>query len=250
MSRAARTGDELSEAPDLEPNPREVVSVREGYERWAPVYDGAPNPLLAREERYLTPLLTELHFKSALDLACGTGRWLEKLLQVGCASGVGIDLSAGMLRVAERKGTIRGKLIQATCANLPLAASAFDLALCSFALGHIYDLASAVCELKRVTKAGANVFVSDLHPEAHQRGWRVGFRDLRASVQIRMQSRSTHEIATAFNSNGFECVAQQPLWLGKPEQPVFGRAGKQGEFENACQVPAVLVCHFRRLRSQ
>jgi ubiquinone/menaquinone biosynthesis C-methylase UbiE len=249
VSGAARTGDELSEAPDLEPNPREVVSAVEGYERWAPTYDSAPNPLLAREERYLTPLLTKLHFNSALDLACGTGRWLEKLLRGSCVLGVGIDLSAEMLRVAEKKNTISGRLVQATWQDLPLAASAFDLALCSFALGHIYDLASAVCELKRVSKAGANVFVSDLHPEAHQRGWRVGFRDHRASVQIQMQSRSTHEIAAAFQSNGFECVAQQPLWLGQPEQPVFTHAGKLSEFEDACHVPAVLVCHFRRLRS-
>lgn len=249
MSRAVPARVDLSEEPKPELPSLEVMPVGEGYNRWAPTYDDGPNPLLAREERYLTPLLAELHFKSALDLACGTGRWLEKLLHVGCSSGIGIDLSAAMLRVAERKNAISGRLIQATCENLPLAASAFDLALCSFALGHIYDLGSAVCELKRVTKAGAHVFVSDLHPGAHQHGWRVAFRDHQASVQIQVQARSTHEIAAAFDSNGFECVGLQSLWLGNPEQPVFARAGKLNEFEDACQVPAVLVCHFRRLRS-
>ena len=69
-----RTADrhELSRADRSLP-----VSAAEGYERWAPIYDDAPNPLLAREERYLLPLLIDLGDKAILDLACGTGRWLE-----------------------------------------------------------------------------------------------------------------------------------------------------------------------------
>lgn len=229
--------------------PIEVVPVEEGYERWAPTYDDAPNPLLAREERYLVPLLSELHFNSVLDLACGTGRWLEKLSTRGCASGVGIDVSNAMLRVANRKNPVRGRFAEAACEDLPLTAGAFDLAICSFALGHIRDLGSSVRELERVTKAGADVFVSDLHPEAYQRGWRVGFRDRQASVQIEMQSRSTDEIVATFSSSGFKCIHQLPLWLGEPERPLFVRAGKSEIFEDACQAPAIFICHFKRVGS-
>ena len=246
MSRAAH-GVELSE-PETTRLP-EVVPVEEGYERWASSYDEAPNPLLAREERYLAPLLSELHFNSVLDLACGTGRWLEELIAQSCASGVGIDVSKAMLRVANGKRAIKGRLAQAACEDLPLAAAAFDLTICSFALGHIRDLGSAVRELKRVTKASADVFVSDLHPGAYQSGWRVGFRDREASVQIDMQSRSTDEIAATFSSNGFECIHQLPLWLGEPERPLFARAGKSEIFEDACQLPAIFVCHFKRVGS-
>ena len=62
-----------------------AISVAEGYERWAPTYDHAPNPLLAREERHLLPLLEDLQSKRMLDLACGTGRWLEKLATRGAS---------------------------------------------------------------------------------------------------------------------------------------------------------------------
>lgn len=235
-------GDE----PDTNRLPR-VLPVDEGYARWASVYDNRPNPLLAREERYLNPFVADLRGKSVLDIACGTGRWLEKLLQRGCASGVGVDLSSAMLQVAGAKGTIRGRLAQATCEDLPLASKVFDLVICSFALGHIRNLGSVVSELRRVTNVAADVFVSDLHPAAYRRGWRVGFRDREASVQIEIQSRSIDEIVAAFTSNGFVCVTHLPLWLGEPERHVFARAGKSNGFENACQVPAVLVCHFRRL---
>jgi ubiquinone/menaquinone biosynthesis C-methylase UbiE len=222
------------------------VSATEGYEWWAPSYDHAPNPLLAREERYLSARLTDLHGKSALDLACGTGRWLERLMQQGCASGIGIDYSSAMLRVAEEKPAIQGRLARADCDNLPLASSCFDLAICSFAVGHIHNLESVARELQRVTKAGADVFVTDLHSDAYARGWRVGFRLGGTAVQIETRPRTADEIASVFGRNGFQCKMHETLWLGKPERPIFERAGRSDSFVAACKLPAVLVCHFRR----
>ena len=231
------------------PGDSRTVSAAEGYACWAPIYDHAPNPLLEREERHLLPLLTDLRNKSALDLACGTGRWLERLMTHGCESGVGIDCSSAMLRVAGKKSALRGRLATADCEQLPLPNAAFDLTICSFAVGHIRDLESMVRELGRVTKPGADIFVSDLHPEAYAQGWRVGFRDRGRTVQIDMHSRTAEEIMHAFCFNGFEYQTHQPLWLGEPERPLFAQAGKSHSFVEACKLPAVLVCHFRRLGS-
>ena len=79
------------------------VSAAEGYKLWAPAYDRDPNPLLALEERQLTPLLPDLKQKAVIDVACGTGRWLEKLMDRGARSGFGVDLSRAMLAVARTK---------------------------------------------------------------------------------------------------------------------------------------------------
>jgi len=238
-----------SSAADGHRHPDLVASipVREGYDRWASIYDYTPNPLLACEERYLLPLLVDLHNKRILDLACGTGRWLEKIMARGGPSGVGIDYSAAMLRVARTKDVITGRLARAACESLPFPAAVFDLAICSFALGHMQDLGSVVRELARVTKPGADVFLSDLHPEAYARGWRVGFRDDRTSVEIEMLPRVAEEIVHGFQANGFECQARRSLCLGDSEEPIFARAGKAHSFKDACQIPAVLLCHFRRL---
>jgi ubiquinone/menaquinone biosynthesis C-methylase UbiE len=225
------------------------VSVEEGYERWAPTYDHAPNPLINLEERKLAPLLPNLSGKHVLDLACGTGRWLEKLSAQGAGLGVGVDFSAAMLRVAARKAVISGRLARADCLRLPFPASVFDLVVCSFALGHIHDLGAMVRELARVTKPGADVFVSDLHPEAYARGWRTGFRDSRSAIQIEMSPRTAEEVIRAFFSGGFECLTHVPLCLGEPEQPIFAQAGKENLFEAACRMPAVLLFHFNRIGS-
>jgi ubiquinone/menaquinone biosynthesis C-methylase UbiE len=223
------------------------VSVAEGYERWAPTYDQVPNPLLNLEERKLTALLPDLMGKHILDLACGTGRWLEKLMARGAGVGNGIDLSAAMLRIAAKKTAIRARLAQADCLALPFRPEIFDLVVCSFALGHIPDLGAMVRELARVSKSGADVFVSDLHPEAYARGWRTGFRDPGGAVEIKMFPHAAERIVRAFHSGGFECLTHVPLCLGEPERPLFAQAGKSHFFPSACQVPAVLVCHFRRI---
>ena len=88
----------VSRVANIEPQPdifkenrsadSSVVPMAEGYQRWALTYDDDPNPLLAREERHLLPLLAALHGKRILDLACGTGRWLEKLTGLGAGAGI------------------------------------------------------------------------------------------------------------------------------------------------------------------
>jgi ubiquinone/menaquinone biosynthesis C-methylase UbiE len=222
-----------------------LVSVEEGYERWAPTYDQFPNPLLNLEERELAALLPPLRGKRVLDLACGTGRWLEKLLDQGTGQGVGVDFSGAMLRVAQTKAAIRGRLARADCLSLPFHAATFDLVVCSFALGHIRDLGALVRELARVTRTGADVLASDLHPEAYARGWRTAFRDACSAIEIEVWPRTAEEISRRFYSAGFDCLTHLPLWLGEPEKPIFERVGKSDLFQEACQVPAVLISHFR-----
>jgi ubiquinone/menaquinone biosynthesis C-methylase UbiE len=223
-----------------------LIGVAEGYERWAATYDRVPNPLLAREERYLLPVLGSLNGKRVLDVACGTGRWLGLLIQGGAASGVGIDCSPAMLRVARAKRGLSNRLVEATGDTLPFPGSSFDLAVCSFAIGHFQNLVSLVRELARVSKPGADVFVSDLHPDAYARGWRVGFRDEHSTFRVEMLARTPEEVTQTFAANCFERLKLESLCLGSPEEPFFERAGKAEEFAKACQLPAILVCHFRR----
>jgi ubiquinone/menaquinone biosynthesis C-methylase UbiE len=241
---ASRPGCELGGSSSL----LSLVDVADGYERWAPTYDCFPNPLLSREERHVAPLLPTLRNRRVLDLACGTGRWLTRLLGAGARSVVGIDLSSAMLRVAAHKKELSGSVVQADCLKLPFRASTFDFAICSFALGHIRDLRSAAAEMAQVMKPDSDLFVADLHLEAFARGWRTGFRDRQGAVQIESQPYSVENIIRAFHSGGFSCVTHVGLCLGNPEQPIFAGTGRQHLFQAACRAPAILFCHFKRVR--
>jgi ubiquinone/menaquinone biosynthesis C-methylase UbiE len=224
-----------------------VADVRDGYERWAPTYDDFPNPLLAREQRHILPLLPALRNRCALDLACGTGRWLTRLLAAGAGPAVGVDLSSAMLRVAGDKMQLSGRIVQGDCLKLPFQPSTFDFLICSFALGHIQDLRSAAAEFSRVMKPGSDLFVTDVHPEAYARGWRTGFRDQQSAVQVHTLAHSAEDILRAFNSAGCECVTHVGLCLGNPEESIFAEAGKRHLFRVACRVPAVLFCQLKRV---
>jgi len=226
------------------------VPVAEGYARWAPTYDTVPNPLLACEERHLLPLLDGLRNKRILDLACGTGRWLARLVSRPGCSGVGIDCSAEMLRIARAKSRIADRLVGAEAEILPFSDASFDLAVCSFALSHVHELRPLIQEQARVLRMGGDLFVSDLHPESYAQGWRVGFRDVGSRVEIEGHPRAAEEMVQAFDGCGFECIMTRSLWLGDPEKPLFARSGKLDSFRDACQVPAVLLCHFQRRSSE
>ena len=239
-------------APAIEPRvsasgaiPRRV-SVAEGYARWAASYDQNPNPLVALEERCLLPLLPNVAGKRVLDLACGTGRWLEKLSADHPALGIGIDLSPAMLRVACEKTAIRGRLARADCLKIPLRDAAFDLAICSFALQHIGKFNELARECWRLLAEPADLYISELHPAAYDAGWRTGFRDQQGALQIESTSHSLSGIVTVFSCAGFELAHALECFIGEPERPLFARAGKEDYFDKARVVPAVMILHFRR----
>jgi len=221
------------------------VSVEEGYARWAATYDHTPNPLLALEQRCLLPLLPNISGKRVLDLACGTGRWLEKLLAAGSVRGVGIDLSWPMLGVARKKTAIGGRLARADCRKLPFRKAAFDLAVCSFALAHIRNLSELATECSRVLQQSAHLYITELHPTAYAAGWRAGFRDHQGALQIETAPHALSEIVNVFGGTGFKLSCALDCFVGESERPLFTSAGKERLFDAARLVPAVSILHFR-----
>jgi malonyl-CoA O-methyltransferase len=154
-------------AVEMEPLP--------AYNLWAASYPArAHNPLMQAEEQAMRGLLpaAEVRGKRALDVACGTGRYLRWLAEAGASFVAGVDFSAEMLARAESAGgVLRGDM-----RALPLAAEAFDVVVCGLAVGHLPDLASAVGEMARRLRPGGLLVYSDFHPCAHLAGWKRGFQ--------------------------------------------------------------------------
>ncbi len=217
-----------------------------GYALWAATYDREPNPLLALEERVLEPILPDVRGKTVLDVGCGTGRWLIRLLRRGARWGVGTDLSAEMLRCAASKRRRDTWLARADALALPLRPKTIDLTICSFTLGHIDDLQRLANELARAARKGADVFLSGLHPQARARGWRCAFRHTAGTVEIPEFHRPLEAVVHSFEATGFEPVSLLEPHFGSEERCIFVNAGKAEQFEAATTVPAIFACHFRR----
>ena len=221
------------------------VSAAEGYKLWAASYDEGPNPLLALEERALRPLLPDLRQKDALDIGCGTGRWLTNLLSLGARAVVGVDASLEMLRRAAAKPLLGNRLVLTHAHALPLHAESADVIVCSFAVGHFLDTRALASELARVARRGADLFVTDMHPAAQAQGWRCAFRCADRTVEIATFVHALPDLRRSFENEGFSLVNSGDFHFGEPERRIFWAAGKQAIFETARALPAVLVLHFR-----
>jgi len=223
------------------------VSLVEAYDRWAASYD-APNPLHALEERVMGLLLPSVAGKRVLDVACGTGRWLAKLLAWGARTGCGVDLSAGMLQRASAKLPLHGRVAQGACLALPFAAESADLIICSLAAGHVRNLSGLARELARVATPAVDVFVTDFHPLAYAHGWRRTFDDGNEAVEVPSQAHTVERVRYAFEEQGFRAAIFAEPRMGEPEKDLFLRRGKTHLFAAACETPALYIFRFGRAR--
>ena len=159
---------------------------------------------------------------------------------------MGIDGSVAMLRVAARKDAVAGRLARAACESLPFRGWDYSIWRSAHLLWGIFGiLGLMVCELARVTSPGADLFVSDLHPDAYREDGGSAFATKADAVQIETVPRAAAEIVESFYSNGFECLGQTPLWLASRRSQFSCERGKLIRSRNACQLPAVLALPFR-----
>ena len=150
-----------------------ALSLHDLYERWAPLYHAEPhNPLMQAEQSAMLARLPKLDACSALDLACGSGRYSRVLAERGAAYIAALDFSAAMLH-----RVTAGMPVQGDLTALPFRDCSFDLVISGLALGHARDLDACMREIARVLKPGGALLYSDFHPEAQRRGHRRSFRD-------------------------------------------------------------------------
>jgi ubiquinone/menaquinone biosynthesis C-methylase UbiE len=97
--------------------------------------------------------------RRALDVGCGTGRFLPLLRDVLDGAVVGVDPSADMLSVAARKDAGRVQLVRAPAEALPIRASSIDLVFVHLAYHHIIDRTGALREWERVLRPDGFLFI-------------------------------------------------------------------------------------------
>jgi ubiquinone/menaquinone biosynthesis C-methylase UbiE len=217
-----------------------------GYDLWSTAYDETPNPLLQLEERELAPLLPPWRDRVAVDLGCGTGRWLAKLADSGSRFAVGVDFSMAMLKQARTKLGSDACFLNGDLARLPFRDGFAGLLICSFVLSHFEHLDSVASEMARIVPPRADLFVSDVHPEARENGWRTAFSLEGGTIEIRSFSTSTAEIVATFEKAGFDLVDLLEPRFGAAEELMLASAGRGHVIKPSRGFPAVLILHFRR----
>jgi malonyl-CoA O-methyltransferase len=154
-----------------------VSAVREGYDRWAAVYDHDGNPLVGLEEPAVRAAVGAVRGLDVLDLGCGTGRHALWLSAAGAAV-TAVDFSEGMLAEARRKpgaGAVRF-IVHDLHLPLPFGAE-FDLVVSGLVLEHLRELDGFFAEAHRVLRPGGTAVISAMHPAQFLRGTQARFTD-------------------------------------------------------------------------
>jgi ubiquinone/menaquinone biosynthesis C-methylase UbiE len=145
--------------------------------RWAGIYDFFVNHIFGRRSQKMrVEGLKHAELKPGsriLDFGCGAGDLAFEAERIIGGQGkiIGIDPSAEMVKVAERKAAARKSKVafkNQAVEKLSFADGSFDVVTSSFVLHHLpEDLqAKAFKELKRVLKPGGLFFAIDMTSEA------------------------------------------------------------------------------------
>jgi 2-polyprenyl-3-methyl-5-hydroxy-6-metoxy-1,4-benzoquinol methylase len=163
--------------PEIQ-NPDQLASVRDGYDRWAEVYDHDANPLPALEESRMRESIGDVRGLEVLDLGCGTGRHALWMAAAG-ANVTAVDFSEGMLALARQKpGAAAVRFLSHDLHQpLPFPRGAFDLVVSGLVLEHLRDLPTFFGEAHHLLRSGGIAVVSALHPAMFLRGSQARFTD-------------------------------------------------------------------------
>ena len=97
-----------------------------------------------------------------LDLGCGTGVLIQRLLEVSPEAEVfGIDFCAEMLEIAKQKLPESVELKLGSADNLPFPSNYFDIVISTSAFHFFRDPSQALQEAKRVLKPNGRLVITD-----------------------------------------------------------------------------------------
>lgn len=168
---------------------RIIVPAREGYDRWASLYDSKSNASVSLKNDEIRRLLGSVAGLNVADLGCGTGQHSVRLAEAG-AKVTAVDFSQGMLgRARQRPGAGKVHFVQHDLSEpLPLPGDAFDRVLCSCALEHVERLDVAFAQMARICRSSGWITIIEMHPGLRRHDAAASFRDPNTGQEIRPKS--------------------------------------------------------------
>lgn len=132
------------------------------YTALAPTYDRRWSDYLHASLHMTLEKVADMPASRVLDVACGTGQFLEELAQRSDHPElVGVDRVPAMLDVARDRIGQRATLIECDVAQLPFDDADFQLVTCNNALHYFPDAAATLREIRRVISPHGNLVITD-----------------------------------------------------------------------------------------
>jgi malonyl-CoA O-methyltransferase len=197
------------------------MSIQDSYNEWSAIYDSNENLTRDLDEKVTRETLGSLHFKSILEIGCGTGKNTVFLAQLG-EHVHALDFSQGMIEKARAK--VRARNVRFELADLTqmwnCENAAYDLVVCNLVLEHIRDLSHIFSEATRALEVRGKFFINELHPFRQYQGTKARFERADSTVEVEAFVHHISDFTNAASANGLKLVTLNEYWheadVGKP----------------------------------
>jgi ubiquinone/menaquinone biosynthesis C-methylase UbiE len=189
------------------------MSIQSAYNNWSASYDIDENLTRDLDQRVTQKALANLHFKSILEIGCGTGKNTLFLSQIGTRLHA-IDFSEGMIEKAKEKvkaGNVRFSIADLT-QTWPGEDKAYDLLVCNLVLEHIEDLSFIFSEALRVLEERGRFLVNELHPFRQYEGKKARFTREESVTEIPAFVHHVSDFVNGASDNGLRLVKLNEWW--------------------------------------
>jgi ubiquinone/menaquinone biosynthesis C-methylase UbiE len=161
------------------------MNVQEAYNHWSATYDTDTNLTRDLDRLVTANTLSNLKFKSAIELGCGTGKNTLLLSQIA-ETVHAMDFSQSMIQRAKDKlksGNVNFSTSDITKPWVCRDQSA-DLVVCNLVLEHVENLSLIFSEAFRCLVKGGKFFICELHPFRQYQGTRANFQKEQEKVEV------------------------------------------------------------------
>ena len=187
--------------------------IQTGYTQWAATYDTDRNLTRDLDQLVTRTILAGRHYRSILELGCGTGKNTRLLAHLGDQVHA-IDFSEGMLAQAKAKGF--GSKVTFSEADLtrpwPCADQSVDLITCNLVLEHIADLSVVFAEAARTLVPSGHVLICELHPFRQYLGSKATFQRDQARTELPAFVHHISDFLDAAARTGFTLTSFKEWW--------------------------------------
>lgn len=113
-----------------------------------------------------------------LEVGCGAGNILERILPAGKLFGV--DISSKLLRKAQNRCADRAELLASNAEKLPFKAKSFDKVICTEVIEHLLLPEKCLSEIKRIARDDATIVITTTNEDFLNRVksivWKLGIQ--------------------------------------------------------------------------
>ncbi|MEP6673924.1 MAG: class I SAM-dependent methyltransferase [Ferruginibacter sp.] len=228
---------------------KKEMASEQAYDAWSKDYDSQPdNLMLALDEIIFSQLLKEINIQNKIiaDIGCGTGRHWKLLMEMHPRQLTGYDVSAGMLRILTEKfpGAVTHKLIDNRLAAT--ADNAVDILISTLTVAHIEDISDALHEWDRVAKAGADIIITDYHPDILQKGGKRTFKVNDKTVAVKNHVHPVEKIKSLAAGLGWTLKNQEERRVDDRVKHFYEKQNALNVFELYKEMPVIYGLHFTK----